>query len=74
MRRQFKVPGDCLLCEKYSSDILKLYKENNLKSLPLSPELSESIYKNWERGKEPEFYEKLMKMQKQQVAATSNYK
>jgi MoaA/NifB/PqqE/SkfB family radical SAM enzyme len=74
MRRQFKVPGDCLLCEKYSSDILKLYKENKLKTLPLSPELSESIYKNWERGKEPEFYEKLMKMQKQQVAATSNYK
>jgi MoaA/NifB/PqqE/SkfB family radical SAM enzyme len=62
MRKQFEAPGNCLLCEKYSNAVYKLYKENNLKSLPLSPELSKSIYEKWDRGLEPEFYEKLKKI------------
>jgi len=43
MREQFNEPGDCLLCEKYSGDIFRLYKKHNLKTLPLDPELSEEF-------------------------------
>ena len=62
MREQFNEPGDCMLCEKYSGDIFSLYKKHDLKTLPLSPELSEEIYSNWERGKPSEFYEKVVKI------------
>ena len=62
MRSQFHVPGDCMLCEKYSKRILELYKEHDLKSLPLSCELSEIVYKDWERGEPADFYKKVVEI------------
>lgn len=56
MRSCFEEPGECWLCEKYSPAILKILKENNLKMLPLSQELSKKIYLDWDRGKLTEIY------------------
>jgi MoaA/NifB/PqqE/SkfB family radical SAM enzyme len=63
MRNHFEKPGECWLCEKYSGEILRLFKENSLKSLPLSPDLSRTIYDKWNRGKETRLYKKLTDMQ-----------
>ncbi len=62
MRSQFQEPGDCLLCEKYSQKVLELYKNNGLKSLPLPCEMSKQVYKDWERGRPADFYEKVVKL------------
>lgn len=62
MRDYFKEPGECWLCEKYSTEILRLFKENNLKSLPLDVDLSKTIYNNWDRGKKTELYQHLKNM------------
>ncbi|MDQ2087530.1 radical SAM protein [Herbivorax sp. ANBcel31] len=59
MRDCFLEPGECWLCEKYSKEILKLYEKHNLKSLPLPPEISQEIYKNWDRGSKTKFYKNL---------------
>ena len=59
MRNCFNTAGDCWLCEKYSGEILKLYDEYGLKSLPLSVELSEKIYGNWDRGNATELYDRI---------------
>ena len=59
MRDVFRTPGDCLLCEKYSGKINDLRSKYNLKILPLPTDLSEEIYKNWQRGEMPYFYKKL---------------
>lgn len=60
MRKVFEHPGDCKLCEKHSEEILKIYKEENLKSLPLDKELSKRIYANWDQGESPDFYKKIV--------------
>jgi radical SAM protein with 4Fe4S-binding SPASM domain len=60
MRATFEEPGNCLLCEKYSKRILDIYKEHNLKSLPLPCELSKAVYGNWERGEPADFYKKVV--------------
>jgi len=62
MRSCFHIPGECWLCEKYSNEILKQYKESKQDSLPLSEELSEIIYNNWDRGDKTELYDKLDNM------------
>jgi len=62
MRKVFETAGDCLLCEKYSVRIHELMNENNLKVLPLPPNISREIYKDWDRGEVPEFYKKLIKL------------
>ena len=59
MREVFKVPSENLMCEEISQMILKAYKKNNLKTLPLTPEISKEIYDNWNRGKETDFYKKI---------------
>lgn len=59
MRECFEEPGDCWLCEKYSGRILNLFEQYNLKSLPLTPELSRDIYRDWDRGSKTPLYEKL---------------
>lgn len=59
MRNCFEWGGDCNLCEKYSKEIYKLYKENNVSSLPLSPELSEKVYNSWDRGEKTDLYERI---------------
>ena len=56
MRSYFEKPKDCWLCEKYSSEVLAIYKENHLESLPLPPDLSSLVYNNWDRGKETDLY------------------
>lgn len=58
----FRVPGNCWLCERYSGEILKVYKEHELKSLPLTDNLSKIIYNNWDRGRHTELYKKIDEM------------
>lgn len=60
MRNIFPWSGDCALCEYYAKDICKLYQENKLESLPLTLELSESIYNNWDRGEKTDLYKKTL--------------
>lgn len=62
MRKCFEVPGDCWLCEKYSSEILRLLKENGLNSLPLPCNLSEAICSSWNRGNSTELYEEIERL------------
>lgn len=54
--------GDCYLCESCSKEIHKVYHENGVNSLPLTPELSEKIYSSWDRGRRTDLYEQLEKM------------
>ncbi|MDD2497936.1 MAG: radical SAM protein, partial [Desulfitobacteriaceae bacterium] len=62
MRIIFDKGKDCFLCEKYAAKIHRLYREYNLKSLPLSPELSEQLYSSWDRGKPTSLYKQLEKL------------
>lgn len=62
MRDCFAWGGDCYLCERCSKEIHRLYQENNLKLLPLPPELSEKIYGSWDRGRKTDLYERIEKM------------
>ena len=57
MRSCFEDPGECWLCERYSAEVLHLFKENKLQSLPLNPELSMKVYNNWDRGRKTELYQ-----------------
>lgn len=59
MRKVFDVPCQDLMCEKISKSIYKIYKENNLKSLPLTQKLSKEIYEKWDRGNKTKFYKKI---------------
>lgn len=62
MRTNFKDPGECWLCQKYSGDINNIFKQNNLKALPLNKELSKQIYEKWDRGKKTDLYDRLGKL------------
>ncbi|HBW38506.1 radical SAM protein [Desulfosporosinus sp. BICA1-9] len=62
MRSYFAWGGESYLCESCSQEINRLYQENSLNSLPLTPELSEKIYSSWERGRRTDLYERLEKM------------
>lgn len=62
MRSEFHIPGQCLLCDKFSGEIYKKYQENASAHLPLKPELSEEIFAHWNRGEPTEFYEKLSQL------------
>ncbi|TGE36328.1 radical SAM protein [Desulfosporosinus fructosivorans] len=62
MRNCFAWGGERYLCESCSKDIYKVFLENELKSLPLTPTLSEKIYSSWDRGKKTDLYERLEKM------------
>ena len=62
MRSTFEVPGDAWLCEKYARHIHALHQASGVKSLPLDPELSARIYREWDRGSCPDFYEKVVKL------------
>ena len=62
MRSHFHVPGDCLLCETYSKRILELYREHDLKTLPLPCDISEQVYRNWDRGEPADFYKKVVEI------------
>lgn len=57
MRCHFERPGTTWLCESCSTDIARIMKNNGTKTLPLSPELSASIYEHWDRGEKTRLYE-----------------
>jgi len=59
MRSCFQIPGTCMLCEKMSADIYGLFRDNNLKELPLTPELSKQIYEKWDKGEPTYLYKKM---------------
>ncbi|MCF8371381.1 MAG: radical SAM protein [Bacteroidales bacterium] len=59
MRKVFEKPCQSWLCEKYSCQVHTLKKENELKSLPLSTELSREVYESWDRESVTDFYQKL---------------
>jgi MoaA/NifB/PqqE/SkfB family radical SAM enzyme len=62
MRSVFDAPGDCWLCEQNAAKIASLLAENSISTLPLSPGLSRVVLEGMERGKVPDFYEKVLKM------------
>jgi len=62
MRSEFHTPGQCLLCDRFASEIYQKYLENTSSNLPLKPEISEQIYARWNRGEPTEFYEKLTQL------------
>lgn len=62
MRSEFHIPGQCLLCDRFASEIYQKYLENASSNLPLKPELSKQIYSKWNRGEPTEFYEKLLQL------------
>jgi MoaA/NifB/PqqE/SkfB family radical SAM enzyme len=61
MRKHFKTPGSCWLCEEYARDILRIFKRDNLKVLPLDKERSREVYMNWDRGEDTELYHRIEK-------------
>lgn len=62
MRSCFEIPGDCWLCERYSGEILEMFKAHSLKSLPLPCDLSESLYHTWHRGDPGKIYGEIERM------------
>ncbi|MCL2147284.1 MAG: radical SAM protein [Synergistaceae bacterium] len=56
MRKCFETPGECILCEHSARKIAALYKQHNLNSLPLPPELSKQVYSGWDRGNATDLY------------------
>lgn len=61
MRKVFEVPQTCIACEKFTKDIRKLYLNNNLKTLPLSKELSNQIISKMDCDCPTKLYEKIEK-------------
>jgi len=62
MRKEFHVPGDKWLCEEYAKEIHRIKIENEIKTLPLSVELSKKVIENWDRGMPSEFYNEVTKI------------
>ena len=56
MREHFNLPGSCWLCEKYAPLIQELVSANDIVTLPLEPELSSRIFRQWDRGDVPDLY------------------
>ncbi|MDR3212665.1 MAG: radical SAM protein [Azoarcus sp.] len=61
MRKTFRHPGTCMLCEKAADHIHKLRAQYNLERLPLPPELSREVHENWDKGARTALYEKTEK-------------
>jgi MoaA/NifB/PqqE/SkfB family radical SAM enzyme len=59
MRKEFNDAGDCLICEQCARDINFEFQNDENKSLPLSPEVTKKIIRNWNRGNLPYFYKKV---------------
>lgn len=59
MRKEFEIPGEDWLCEKYHQQILKIFNEEQLKTLPLNQRLSRKVYQKWDRGKPTALYQKI---------------
>ena len=61
MRKAFEIPQTCIACEKFSTDIRKIHQENNLKTLPLNPELSAEVIDKIKFDQPTELYAKIEK-------------
>jgi MoaA/NifB/PqqE/SkfB family radical SAM enzyme len=59
MRKVFATPSENWLCETCAPVIRQVYQEQQAGILPLSPELSEPIYRRWNRGKSTKLYRDL---------------
>ena len=62
MRRAFSPPGETWLCEACTPKIRELFQARGLRSLPLSKELSEQIYSQWDRGRPTRLYADMGKL------------
>jgi MoaA/NifB/PqqE/SkfB family radical SAM enzyme len=62
MRKEFDPPCSEWLCEKYAKKVALLKKECNIQVLPLPPDISEKVYKDWDRGEPTELYEHLKEL------------
>jgi len=61
MRKAFAIPQTCISCEKYSKDIYRLYKDNNLKQLPLPKEITEQLCSKMTKDSPTPLYRKIEK-------------
>jgi len=59
MRKAFAIPQTCISCEKYSKDIYRLFKDNNLKQLPLPKELTEQLGSKMKQDSPTRLYQKI---------------
>ena len=59
MRVCFLEACNCWICEKYSEDIKTLFEKEDLKSLPLPPDITEELCRNWNRGQSTFLYNKI---------------
>ena len=62
MRAVFDKPSANLLCEQCARHISNLRKEHGINVMPLSPGLSEQVYKQWNRSDKSLFYDRLYKL------------
>jgi MoaA/NifB/PqqE/SkfB family radical SAM enzyme len=56
MRGAFVTPGENWLCEECAPLIRQLVRDHHLDSLPLNPELSQQVYRHWDKGRPTELY------------------
>ncbi len=61
MRKAFAIPQTCISCEKYSKVIYQLYKDNNLKQLPLPKELTEQLCSRMAQDNPTRLYQRIEK-------------
>ncbi len=59
MRKAFAIPQTCISCEKYSKDIYRLYKANNLSQLPLPQELTAMLCREMSQDSPTPIYQKI---------------
>lgn len=59
MRAAFAIPQTCISCEKYAGEIYRLFKESNLKQLPLPKELTEQICRSMTRNSPTKLYHRI---------------
>lgn len=62
MRKIFEKCISCWICEEKAKDIYKLYKENNLDTLPLPYNLTKEYCKDLEKYPKTDFYDRLDKI------------
>lgn len=61
MRKIFEIPQNCIACEKYASIIFTIFRENNLRTLPLTKDLSQKIFHQMYVQSPTRLYQKIEK-------------
>lgn len=59
MRSVFKIPQNCIACEKYAHEIYSLYHKNKLERLPLTKDLSKIIFNQMNNDSPTQLYQKI---------------